>query len=194
MKTTAGILIILFILFGCSEDSEMDKYNRLIKKELAANKRVDSIFFGIHFGMTKKDFFAHCWEMNKKGDLIDGTDDMGNMYVLYKLRKELKYPAAMNFYPDFNADTIWKMRVNIHYEGWASWNKYLYADRLLPDVLALYNKWYSSGNSFIQINDKEKGTIYVKVDGNRRITIGKYSDMIVKVDFTDMLAEKKITK
>ena len=66
------------------------------------------------------------------------------------------------------------------------------ADSLLPDVLALYKKWYSDGNSFIQIDDEEKGTIYVKVDGNRRITIGKYDDMMVKVDYTDMLVEKQI--
>lgn len=194
MKVNRGLFIILLMLMACSGDSEMSKYNRLVRKELAGNEKVDSIFFGIHFGMTQKNFFAHCWEMNKKGILTDGNDDMGNMYVLYKLGKELKYPAAMNFYPDFNDSVIWKMRINIHYEGWAPWNKRLYADSLLPDVLTLYKKWYSSGNSFIQINDKEKGTIYVKVDGNRRITIGKYNDMIVKVDFTDMPVEKKIKK
>jgi hypothetical protein len=59
------------------------------------------------------------------------------------------------------------------------------------DVLHLYEKWYSEGNSFIQLNDETKGTIYVKVDGNRRITIGRYNDMIVKVDYTDLLLEKQ---
>ena len=37
----------------------------------------------------------------------------GNMSVLYKLDKELKHPASMNFYPDFNDSTICKMRVNV---------------------------------------------------------------------------------
>lgn len=194
MKIIGSLIIILMMLVGCSGDSEMGKYNRLVKRELASNKKVDSIFLGLHFGMTQKNFFTHCWEMNKKGILTDGTDDKGNMYVLYKLNKELKYPAAMNFFPDFNDSTIYKMRVNIHYSGWASWNKHMFADSLLPDVLSLYKKWYSDGNSFMQINDKEKGTIYVKVDGNRRITIGKYNDMIVKIDITDMLVEKKIKK
>jgi hypothetical protein len=182
------------MLVGCSGDSEMSEYNSLVKRELASNKKADSIFLGIYFGMTQKNFFAHCWEMNKKGILTDGTDDKGNMYALYKLNKELKYPAEMNFYPDFNDSVICKMRVNIHYSGWAPWNKHMFADSLLPDVVALYKNWYSAGNSFIQINDKEKGTIYVKVDGNRRITIGKYNDMIVKIDITDMLVEKKIRK
>jgi hypothetical protein len=193
MKIAGSLFIILFMLIACSVDSDMDKYNKLVKEEMG-HKRVDSIFFGIHFGMTKRVFFTHCWEMNKKGIFTDGNDGLGNMYVLYKLGKELKYPAALNFYPDFNDSSICKMRVTIQYDGWAPWNKHLYADSLLPDVLTLYKKWYSDGNSFIQINDKKKGTIYVKVDGNRRITIGKYNDMLVKVDYTDMLVEKKIQK
>ena len=73
----------------------------------------------------------------------------GNMTVLYKLDKELKYPASMNFYPDFNDSTIWKMRVHFHYDGWGPWNKHMAADSLLPDVLSMYKKWYSEGNSFI---------------------------------------------
>ena len=70
----------------------------------------------------------------------------------------------------------------------------LYADSLLPDVLSMYKKWYSDGNSFIQINDQKKGVIYVKVDGNRRITIGKYDDMLVKVDYDRYAGGKKNEK
>jgi hypothetical protein len=191
MKTAGSVFIILFMLMACSQDRDMDQYNSLVKKELASNKRVDSIFFGIHFGMKQKLFFAHCWDMNQKGIFHDGNDGMGNMYVLYELVKELKYPAAMNFYPDFQDSTIWRMRVNIQYNGWAPWNKSLQADSLLPDVLKLYGKWYSGGNPFIQVRDKQKGIIYVKIDGNRRIIIGKYDNVVVKVDYTDLLVEKQ---
>lgn len=187
MKTAAGVLIILLLIFGCSEDNKMDDYSSLVKKELASKKRVDSIFFGFYLGMPRKQFYLHCWDMNKKGIFQDGT---GNNYVLYKLDKELKHPASMNFYPDFNDSTIWKMRVNYEYEGWGPWTKHLSADSLLPDVVAMYKKWYIDGNSFIQVNDKKRGLLYVKVDGNRRITIGKYDDVIVKVEFTDILVEK----
>ena len=84
------------------------------------------------------------------------------------------------------------MRVTFQYNGWAPWNKNLFADSLLPDVVRLYNKWYPGGNQFIEIADKVKGVIYVKVDGNRRITVGRFSDMIVKAEFTDLLIENKI--
>jgi hypothetical protein len=191
MKAAGSVLIVLLMLIGCKQKSNLDKYNDLVKTELASNKKVDSIFFGIYLGMPGKDFYMHCWEMNKKGILMDGK---GNNYVLYKLKNELKYPASLNFYPDFNNGNIWRMRANIEYEGWSPWNKYLGADSLLPDVLNLCKKWYSDGNSFIPLSDEKKGIKYVKVDGNRKITIRKADDVIVRIDFTDMLAEKENKK
>lgn len=194
MKSLVGILSLLFIMIACSDNGNMDKYDHLVKEELATKNRVDSIFLGIYFGMTRKNFFAHCWNMNKKGIFTDGNDGLGNMFVLYKIKHDLKHPASLNFYPDFKDSTIWKMQANIRYDGWAPWNKYLYADSLLPDVLKMYKAWYPTGNDFIPISDKEKGTIYVKVDGNRRITIGKRNDMMVNIDYTDLLAEKEIKR
>jgi len=191
MRATGFLLVIFILLIGCKEETAFDKYKRQVKQELAGNKRADSIFFGIYLGMKEKDFFMHCWEMNKKGIFTDGTDGRGNMYILYKL-KELKYPATMNFYPAFNDSSIKSMRVLYQYEGWVPWNKSMNSDSLLPEVLAMYKKWYSYGNEFIEMNDKKKGPLYAKVDGNRRITITKADDVQVKVEFTDMLVENKM--
>ena len=44
------------------------------------------------------------------------------------------------------------------------------------------------------MTDTTKGTIFVQVDGNRRIIIGKYDDAHVKVDYTDLLADEKTGK
>ncbi|GAA0543747.1 hypothetical protein GCM10009415_27340 [Chitinophaga japonensis] len=169
-------------------DLQFERYKSLMKREVASGVHADSLFFGIHFGMTSKQFFAHCWEMNKKGLFTDGQS---NTAVLYRLNNhELKHPASLNFYPSFTHNKISGMRATFEYDGWAPWNKHLWADSLLPDVLALYKKWYSTGNPFLTISDKERGTIYVKVDGNRRIIIGRYDDMLVKVDYTDLLTAK----
>jgi hypothetical protein len=183
--------VIVFVFFyGCSS-SGGEQYSKLVKKELASGARVDSLFLGIHLGMTSKEFYGHCWELNKKGLLTDGE---GNTAVLYKLDKGLKYPASMNFYPDFYENKISVMRANFQYNAWAPWNKAQFSDSLLPDVLTLYKKWYPSGNDFIAITDKARGTIYVKVDGNRRITIGRFNDMLVRVDYTDLTIEEKLKK
>jgi hypothetical protein len=180
---TAAISFCSCSYFGGSE------YSRLVKKELAKGTRSDSLFMGIYLGMTSKAFYSHCWDMNKKGLFTNGSN---NTSVLYKIDKDLKYKASMNFYPDFYEDKVFSMWASFEYDAWAPWNKQLQADSLLPDVLKLYKKWYPEGNNFITITNKERGTIYVKVDGNRRITIGRFDDRMVKVDYTDLLVEEKI--
>lgn len=180
----------LVMAVSSCEESGFERYKKLEKKELSDGKRVDSIFFGLHFGMSPKQFYASCWEMNKKGLFTDGSN---NTAVLYKLhRNELKHPASMNFYPDFKENSIYKMKVTFQYDGWAPWNKQLYADSLLQDLVNYYSKWYNTGNPFIRIDDKEKGSIYVKVDGNRRITLGKFDDVHVKADYTDLTKESTV--
>jgi hypothetical protein len=189
-----AILLFFFVTLytGCTRDNSNKQYNRLVETELASNKRVDSIFFGIYLGMTGKEFFTHCWEMNKKGLFTDGQS---NTAVLYRLNhNELKYPASMNFYPEMNENKITKMSATFQYEGWAPWNRHLFSDTLLPDVLNLYKRWYNSGNPFIEMRTSGKPPIYVKIDGNRRIIIGQKDDMQVKVDYTDLLTEKKNKK
>jgi hypothetical protein len=183
------MLVVIILISGCSL-SDYDQYKRLVKKELARGVRQDSLFLGIKFGMTSKDFYAHCWELNKQGLITDGNN---NTAVLYKLNKELRSQASMNFYPDFRNNKIYKMRTDFSYDAWAPWNKHLFADSLQRDVLNLYKKWYGDKN-FITMSDSLRGTLFIKVDANRRIIIGKYDDMHVKVDYTDLLVDNEFEK
>ena len=179
-----NILLLIFIACVGCQQSGTEKYKALVKTELASNKKVNDIFFGIKLGMLNKDFYMHCWNMNKQGVFTDGTN---NTMVFYKLdHKELSHPASLNFYPEFHEGRIYKMEARFQYDGWMPWNKKLGSDSLLNDVVKLYQKWYPTGNSFIKITDEKRGTIYVKVDGNRRIIIGRYDDVDVKADYTDL--------
>ena len=108
-------------------------------------------------------------------------------------KDELKHLASMNFYPDFHNDKIYKLRATLNYDAWAPWNKNMSADSLLHNVLNMFKTWYP-GNQFIAINDEKRGTIYVKIDGNRRITVGKYDEVRVKVDYTDVAVEKSLNQ
>jgi len=184
MLFVAGLICV----FACN--SENKKYDQLVKDELSRGVRKDTLFQGIKLGMTSKEFYAHCWEMNKKGIFFAG---LGNTTVVYKLTKELKYPASMSFYPDFRQGRVYKMRVTFMYDAFAPWNKQMYADSLQLDVLHMLKKWYKD-KDFITITDDTKGAIFVQVNGNRRIIIGKYDDAHVKVDYTDLLANEKIGK
>lgn len=181
-------LVCLTSALACNSDERT--YDQLVKEELSGGIRKDSLFMGIKFGMTQKEFYNYCWQMNKKGIFTDGP---GSAAILYKLNNGLAYPATMVFFPDFQQNKICKMRMVLSYDAFAPWNKALYADSLQVDVLNLFKKWYKNTN-IVTMTDAEKGTIFVKVDGNRRIIIGKYDEAHVKVDYTDLLVEKKLNR
>ena len=179
-QQTLLALVLLTLATACHSE-----YHQRVEEELAKGVRQDSLFLGITFGMSPKEFFAHCWELNKQGLIHEGAQ---NMTVMYEV-EDLKEPATMNFYPDFYEDKIYEMPVTYAYKAWAPWNKELFADSLQQDVLKLYKKQY--GNDFIAVEHPKKGVAYVRVDGNRRISIFKENDTQVKVLFTDLLAERK---
>ena len=120
--------IILLVITACGDRY---RYNRLVEKELATGIRHDSLFLGISFGMSQKEFYTHCWQMNKQGLIRQGP---GNATVLYEF-KDLKEPAEMNFYPKFHQGRIWKMPVRYNYTSWAPWNTRLCSDSLVVDLV-----------------------------------------------------------
>lgn len=180
-KLLAGFLVS-FIFISCSPKAE---YDRKLKQELSSGIRQDSIFMGIYLGMPEKKFYLHCWNLNKRGVIRQGET---NTTVEYEIKNELKYPGLMDFYPNFNEGKIYEMPVKIKYKGWAPWNKELSSDRLQEDVLNWYEQVYGKG--FLKVRHPERGFAYVKLDGNRRITIFKADDLYVWVVFTDMLVKR----
>ncbi len=186
MKTiTKGLLLLLISLFIISGCSPRAKYERRLKQELASGVRYDSLFLGLYFGMPEKDFYKHCWQLNQKGMIMQGET---NTTAEFQLKDELKYPAVMDFYPKFNQGKISEMPVSFKYKGWAPWNKTLSSDKLMIQVQKWYEKVY--GHGFIQVKHPLHGVAYVKVDGNRRITIFKENDLRVWAVFTDMTIKK----
>ena len=177
---------------SCGPQDPKYQYSELVKSERARNVRFDSIFLGYYFGMPRKEFYDHSWKMNKEGTVMDGVN---NLFIQYTLRdNQLRDSGSMNFFPDFYQDKIFKMRTEFAYDDWAPWNKSRFADSLLPDVLNFFKDWYPEGNPFITITDTTRGTIYVKVDGNRRILIGKFDERLVKAEITDITVEDALLK
>lgn len=179
------ILIFLFfgaVIFSCSPRS---KYERRLKNELESGVRHDTLFLGLRFGMTQLDFYTHCWKLNRQGLIKQGAD---NTSVEYKLEDQLDHPATMNFYPKFYQEKIYEMPVQLIYDGWAPWNDELSAEKLQRDVLEWFNDVY--GKNYIEVEHPKHGTAYVKIDGNRRISIFKEDDSHVWALFKDMSIEE----
>jgi hypothetical protein len=177
------IIIILTVTSGCTPRA---KYERKLKQELATGIRYDSLFLGLYLGMSQKDFYTRCWELNRMGLVKQG---IGNTTVEYNIEDELKHPAIMNFYPAFIDGKIAEMPVKFIYSGWAPWNASLSSDSLQIDLLERFKNTY--GEDFIRIDHRNRGTAYVLVKGNRRITIFRENEMNVWAVFSDMTVIKE---
>ncbi|NEW82104.1 MAG: hypothetical protein GZ094_07035 [Mariniphaga sp.] len=178
------ILLAALFLFGCSTKT---KYDRKLKQELASGIRNDSLFMGIYLGMSQKEFYTQCWKLNQKGILKQGNR---NTTVEYKLKDELKYGATMDFYPVFAQTKIFEMPVRFFYDGWAPWNKKLGADSLQLQIVKWYEKQYGKG--FMEVKHPTRGSAFVKLDGNRRISIFKEDQTYVWAVITDMTVNRDL--
>jgi hypothetical protein len=174
--------VLVFMGVGCGRGD--GGYRRFAEAELASGKTENGLVYDIHFGMPRRQFYTYVWGMHQKDSFDDGSNSTA---VLYRLHHQLKQPASMLFYPVFQQDTIYRMWATFNYDAWAPWNKNLWSDSLMLDVVRWYTVWYP-GNDFIKITDPKRGTIYVKVDGNRRIIVGRKDDAHVNVDYTNLRA------
>lgn len=172
------LIFLGILILGCNPRS---KYERRLKSELESGVRQDSLFLGLKFGMSQLDFYTHCWKLNRQGLIKQGPK---NISVEYKMEGQLDHPATMYFYPKFHQEKIYEMPVQFVYNGWAPWNEELSADKLQLDVLDWFNDVY--GKHYIEVEHPEHGKAFVKIDGNRRITIFKEDETHVWAIFKDM--------
>ncbi len=169
------LMLALFIFTACKSD-----YEKMVDRELRSGIRHDSIFFGLYFGMTSGDFYAHCFDLNHQGLVTNGPE---NNTVLYTFNN-YRYPLDMNFYPAFENNRIYKMGIVFNYQGWAPWNRDLFSDKAVPDVLDILEKWYGKG--FLEIKAPDGKPAWVKVNGNRQILVLLQNERNVRVEISDL--------
>ena len=175
----SGLLIVGTFTISC------DEYNTLVKKELASGIKNDTLILDLRFGMTKREFFGHCWELNKKGIINEGLNNTSVHFPMEQFGK--KYDV--DFYPDFHEGKIVSLPVEYTYQAFAPWNSDYSLDVLLNEILILYKQEY--GDDFLKIESDDRGVAYVKVDGNRRISIfGNLNKNSVTVLYLDLSVKK----
>lgn len=156
-------------------------YEKILQRELDSGIRQDTLFLGYYLGMPKQEFFDHSWELNQQKIV------RGDSHVRYQL-EGYSNDATMIFYPDFKDDRISRMPVEIQFDAWAIWNRELYSDSLIVEVLNSFEEIYGSG--FIQTIHPEAGKeAWIKIDGNRRISVYRHDDRKVRVEFLDLTSE-----
>jgi hypothetical protein len=184
MRHYLYVLALIGLISCKKEANKILSLPELEKAELATGIRYDSLFLGLRFGMTTKEFYAVCWDLNKAGLLREGV---GNTTAVYQLDKgELKYPAELGFYPKTVDDKISEMPVVFSYKGWAPWNEDLQSKYLIIEVKKLMDKWYDTKMSIMQKADGSK--VLASVKGNRRIVANIVDDREVLVTISDLTA------
>jgi len=149
------------------------------------NSQYDSLFLGVSLGMKAKDFYDHCWQLNKEKVVTHGPT---NQSVEYAFDIEPGIKVYMRFYPYFYKDMIYQMPVTFTYDRWAPWARDYHADKLIEKIIPMLNNWY--GGEFQSKVDPRKGRVYARIDGHRRMFVFVKDEQYVQLVITDIGAEK----
>jgi len=174
----------LFTGTACQKTSE---YRQMLARESLRTDTMGTLFFNYELGMSRQAFYDSSWALNRRGLVTHGPS---NRYVQFKLSDEFHHKATMLYYPDFVDDHMAQMRVRFSYDGWAPWNRHLWADSLIFDVLDLMEAWYGSGFIIQEVSIPTIGVTpeFIKIDANRQVTIQRDTDREVLTKITDLRA------
>ena len=184
-RGTIGISISLLLLLSCQPKSD---YQKLVDSELSTGVVYDSLFAGLSFSMSKQEFFDYCWEMNSKGIFTNGTGSQ----VLLDVSNDFSRTTGLSFYPKYVNGEMLEMPMEFRYQDWAPWNESTKVELLIEELKVVMLEWYG-GNEFMEIQSEDNAIrIWVKVDGNRQISIGRKNISTALVKITDLALSKAL--
>lgn len=179
IKSLLVIFLMIAVLTSCESE-----YQQYVNRELETGVKNDSLYLGMFMGQTKKEFFAHCWDLNAKQMISQGTGNKTAKYI-----EDKGSPKALNvlFYGKFDEKEVMRgMDMTYSFEAWAPWNRPLQSDSLLFHIKDSYIERYP-GNDFISIDLKiSSEPALVKIDGNRQITMFVKNEKEVVVAIEDL--------
>ncbi len=181
MKIFKNIWIVGALYTALTACDPANKLETAINQELESGIKNDSLFMGIHFGWTQKEFYDHCWKMNKQGIFANGSQGAS---VLYAFKDDEGYNVDFNFFPEYDDGRAYRYNASFGYNAWSPWNKQLQSDDLLKKLSGILLKWYG-GNDLFKVTENKITTFY-KIDGNRQIALRIKDDRLVVATFIDL--------
>ncbi len=154
------------------------EYEQWVSKEMTTGVRNDNLVLGIHFGMTKNDFYRHCLELNSSGAITNGPENS---------TAQINAPSdsiAINFYPDFFQDKVAIFRMYFNHKQWSPWNKALYAEKISPFAIDYLSKTYNT--SFREMKTPNGKPFWLSIAGNRQIRLFRKDDKTLACDISDL--------
>jgi len=171
--TFFGMILFLYLNLphtGCKNSS-------LTGNEYHA--KLDSVHLGVRLGMERQAFYDHCWALNKSD--LNITQGHNNTSVMHIDTVNFSYPVDINFYPKFNEEgKVYILPVRYEYKAWAPWNKEVFSDQLLKEVIPLMEKSYNITFKKKEVNGKP---VWYHYESPRLISIYEEDDHYVHVKF-----------
>ncbi|MHA4806891.1 hypothetical protein ACX0G9_02225 [Flavitalea flava] len=186
MKYLVVCLSLINACVSCRPLDAQERYQALVREQLAGAERHEKLLLDLTFGMAKPDFFYYCQKMHARKLFTNANN---NHSVLYQSDTTFRSTVTWRFYPEFHDARITALRAGLSYNAYSPWNRHLGADSLLKDIINVFSRWYGPDH-FMVMKRKEGGNELVKVDGNRQITIYRVNDKDVEVDYTDLLQKE----
>lgn len=181
---------IVFVFCLCSLSSCKSEYEQLVKSELAKKERNEDLFLGLQMGQTRKEFFDHCWQLNKEKKIAQGS---GNQYAKYYLKPEPGQDSTKTveilFYGMFDEEKVmYGMDMKMSFTSWSLWNEDYHSDVLMKFMEEKYMK-DEKGNPFMSIKVSEEVHALVKVDLNKQIRMVPLDKQTIIVKIEDLQKE-----
>ncbi len=173
-----NVHFLLLALLTCASCNDMQPSKR----------KTTDIFLGIYLGMDRKEFFDHCWKLNKDSVVVQGP---GNQSVEYQIPVKEDVRIIAHFYPNFYKDRIYEMPVVYNYAPWAPWNRQYGSHVLLDKLVQHYDTTYGKMNV---LKHRTMGKVYYRIDGRRRINLFIKDDQYVQAVFTDLRVERELKR
>jgi len=176
------------ILVSCESE-----YSKAVKNGLTSGEIHDDLFLGLKMGQTQKEFFDHCWSLNKKNLVSQGP---GNKYAKYYMipdsTEDMTQKVEVLFYGMFDEQKVmYGMDMKMEFTAWAPWNEKFQSDKLVAFLKDKYMK-EEGLNPFLEIDIDTENKAYAKIDGNRQILIYALNDKTVAVKIEDLRKSKTI--
>lgn len=185
MRKTVQLFLLLAI--GLTFATCQSEYSKTVKQELQTGVIHEDLILGLKIGQTQKEFYDHCWQLNKQEIINQGSGNrFAKQFMLLDSTAQNPERIERLFYGIFDeAKVMQGMHMKFSYVKWAPWNEAYQSDMLVKKLQERYIKKYQ-GNPFIEITINKDVKAYAKVDGNREILIYPSSPKDVTVKIGDL--------
>ena len=162
-----SLVILALTITGCEPN-----YEEVVQEELRRGERYDSVVHKVRLGMSYDAFTRYCFEQNQRG--VFKPNATGNAVQL-TWTEGFGFPVKFEFFPTEVTDKfapIRAYRASVRYRDYSLYNPKMAVEHLLPETLAYFERGYG-GRNFLRVpqDDPWVKYRYVKVDGNRQITV-----------------------